>query len=263
MSQCHGNSRRTKRGITALSVFLALFLCMAESVGAASCEKDPLLKNLPSFLENPAAISGSLTVTPETFLCMDEEAAKRLSSALTILTPGGTRLPVTDGRPGGAIPVKVAVDFPVLLEQVGICFNADDGGCIKRLKQCFVSKPLPAEAIPSILHQFTGKRDKRRSLATLLGIVPRLGKNMEDIVLATDIFRSFGGKVSDKVKIAALYPRSNQSWMREAEQKARVKFPDSIIVRADARILKAVEGSLVALGFRILSETELKQLDPE
>lgn len=168
---------------------ICFVLCVSSTIYASDteCMDDKRLSQLHSLLANPSSIDPPLELTAEKFASMDPEVAREISPYLRIC-PG---VSVANGIPSR----RLSVDFTFLLQHIDICYRNHDWDCIKRLKQLFTAKPLSVEEVHANLGQFHGKVDDRKLLARTLHMDIKDG-----VVLYTDVFYAFGGKITHNGK---------------------------------------------------------------
>lgn len=181
------------------------------------CKDDPRLEtDLAEIMESNAPVKPLLTVTPETFLNMDEEAIAALGGKMLVC-------PNNPVLKNGKTMKKVQIDFAPLWANIRKA--AADGNVeqLKRLLNDFRALPMPSAEIVKLFIPINLDEKTAKTLFSAAGIKPL--ENYSNKI--TEFYIHLGGKPADNSLVCV--DDVNKIGQEEISQ-IKKKYPDAIFL---------------------------------
>lgn len=158
-----------------------------------------------------------LMLNPEVFFRLQPAIRQTLGDQI-ILCP---KIPLKNGKP----VLKQKMDFSDIWDAMEIAIAADDWETVNLIASSAVAKPLPAEALFSLIIFPTFDEKSMKRLAKTLGIPLENAQNSWRFFLL-DVFYAFGGRTE---KQEAVYWAENEKQLGKARsaadaRKENIKF---------------------------------------
>lgn len=220
------------------------FFCVQNTAYAVQemCKDDARLHTLSELLETPNNITPPIVLTLESYVKLHSSIRKALAGNIVVCP----KIPLNNqGEP----VIHVNVDFYILIEKIKLCVAKEDWDEIAYMYKKFIANPLPAEGIVSLLVIPLYNDKNMKKFVKSLGIRSFTEKNETKFFLA-DIFRIFGGRVTQPVRMGVAHNR--QDFLQAQAKMQSLKGDNTVVLYTGPYRQQAME-SLKRCGVNVLS----------